>query len=123
MTDTIKRSIPVHRNIYNQVMLDWHIPESDRYKLERFYILHWNPTYLFSEWKEYGPIVREGITYLRIYHNCHPREIKNCKVALLSFRKLPDMKYGTVLISPARVTASNPGPMTDFSSQIPKAQS
>ena len=123
MTDSIKRAIPLHRNIYNQVMLDWQIPESDRWRLEKFYILHWNPTYLFSEWGEYSPIVREGIIYLRVYHNCHMKEIKQCKVALLSFRKLPDMKYGNVLIAPARVSSVSSAPVTDFKSQLPKDKS
>lgn len=123
MTNTIKRAISCHKSIYNQAMLDWHIPSDDRHRFERFYILHWNPTYLFSEWKEYSPIVREGITYLRVYHQCHMREIKNAKVALMSFRKLPDMKYGTVLISPARVNSSYGGPKTDFASQLPAAKS
>ena len=113
-----------HRDIYSQVLLDWKIPPEDRHKLERFYILHWDPTYLFSEWHEFSPIIREGIIFLRVYHNCAPREVKNCKVVLLSFRKLPDMKYGTVLISPARVNATDPGfPRKDFATQLPKEKS
>lgn len=94
-----------HRNIYNQVMLDWHIPPVDRHKLSNFYILHWTPEYLFSTWGTYRPIVRENITYLTIYHNCHPAELRGRKVVLLSFRKLPDMPTGYVLITPAKTAA------------------
>ena len=114
---------PLHRNIYNQAMLDWHIPDQDRHKFERFYLLHWDPTYLFSTWGTYKPITREGITYLCIYHNCHPAELKKCKVALLSFRKLPDMKWGNVLITPARsLAASYPG-VIEHRTQLSKDRS
>lgn len=115
--------IPVrtHQNIYNQVMLDWIIPKSDQYKLSHHYLLHWNPTYLFSTWGTYKPIIREGITYLVIYHNCHPAELKAAKVVLLSFRKLPDMPTGYVLISPARTASQQT--LIDHKSQLPKDRS
>ena len=113
-------SIVQHQDIYSQIMLDWQIPRSNHHKLSHYYVLHWNPTYLFSTWGEYKPIVREGITYLCIYHNCHPAELKAAKVALLSFRKLPDMKLGYVLITPARTLAYIP---TDFKTQLPKDRS
>lgn len=113
-----------YRDIHTKVLVDWIISPEDRTKLERFYILHWDPTYLFSEWKEYLPIVREDITYLRIYHKCSAQEIRNCKVALLSFRKLPDMKYGTVLVAPTRVNATDPKlPHKAFATQLPKERS
>lgn len=94
-----------HRNIYNQVQLDWYIPSKDRHKLSNYYILHWTPEYLFSTYGQYRPIIRENITYLIIYHNCHPKELRACKVVLLSFRKLPDMKTGYVLATPAKSLA------------------
>lgn len=92
----------LHRNIYNQIQLDWYIPPADRPKLSNYYILHWTPEYLFSTWGTYKPIVREGIIYLVIYHRCHPEELRGRKVVLLSFRKLPDMRTGYVLITPAK---------------------
>lgn len=64
-----------------------------------------NPVYLFSTWGEKAPIIREGITYLRIYHNTTHSELTRCKVVLLSFRKLPDIPYGYVLLTPARSLA------------------
>jgi len=94
-----------HRNIYNQIQLDWYIPPADRPKLSNYYLLHWTPEYLFDTYGQYRPIVREGITYLIIYHNCHPQELRGCKVVLLSFRKLPDMKTGYVLVTPAKSLA------------------
>lgn len=92
----------LHRNIYNQIQLDWFIPPEDRHKLSNFYILHWTPEYLFQTWGQYRPIIREGITYLVIYHQCHPQELRGRKVVLLSFRKLPDMRTGYVLVTPAK---------------------
>jgi len=92
----------LHRNIYNQIQLDWYIPPADRPKLSNYYILHWTPEYLFSTWGTYKPIVREGIIYLVIYHRCHPEELRGRKVVLLSFRKLSDMRTGYVLITPAK---------------------
>lgn len=112
-----------HRNIYNQVMLDWHIPEEDRYKLSNFYILHWTPEYLFSTWGTYRPIVREQITYLSIYHNCHPVELRSRKVVLLSFRKLPDMPTGYVLITPAKTAAQTFIDNRSERSMLPKDRS
>lgn len=112
---------PAHRDRYSQQMLDWVIPKSDQYQFERYYILHWNPTYLFSTWGQYKPIIRENITYLTIYHNCHPNELKSAKVVLLSFRKLPDMKYGYVLITPARTLVQQQ--IVDHKSQLPKDRS
>lgn len=108
-TNIPKRSDPkpphqsnLHQNIYNQVMLDWYIPPEDRHKLSNYYILHWTPEYLFDNYGTHKPITREGIVYLAIYHRCHPAELCGCKVVLLSFRKLPDIPTGYVLITPAR---------------------
>lgn len=92
----------LHHNIYNQIQLDWYIPPEDRHKLSNYYILHWTPEYLFSNWGQHRPIIREGITYLIIYHRCHPEELRGRKVVLLSFRKLPDMRTGYVLVTPAK---------------------
>lgn len=112
----------LHRNIYNQIQLDWHIPPVDRFKLSNFYILHWTPEYLFSTWGQYRPIVREGITYLVIYHLCHPEELRGRKVVLLSFRKLPDMKTGYVLVTPAKNAMEYLTPR-DEKSMLPKNES
>lgn len=94
-----------HTSIYDHITQSWIIPTNLRYRLSNHYILHWSPTYLFSTWGDKAPIIREGITYLRIYHNTSHGELTRCKVVLLSFRKLPDMPYGYVLLTPARSLA------------------
>jgi len=94
-----------HSTIYDHITQSWKIPSNLHYRLSNHYLLHWDPTYLFNEWGEKAPIIREGITYLRIYHNCTSGELRACKVVLLSFRKLPDMPYGYVLLTPARSLA------------------
>lgn len=100
-----KPTPPHHQAIYSQIKLDWYIPPDDRHKLSNYYILHWTPEYLFGTWGENRPIIREGITYLSIYHRCSPAELRSCKVVLLSFRKLPDMNFGYVLITQAKSAA------------------
>ncbi len=91
-----------HHNIYDQIRHDWYIPPDDRHKLSNYYILHWTPEYLFSTWGTKPPITRESITYLRIYYRCSLAELRACQTILLSFRKLPDMPTGYVLITPAK---------------------
>lgn len=95
-----------HSSIYDHITQSWVIPSSLRYRLSNHYILHWSPEFLFETWGAKAPITREGITYLRIYHDCSHAELTRCKVVLLSFRKLPDIPYGYVLLTPARSLAS-----------------
>jgi hypothetical protein len=116
-----------HLTIYDAIKHDWKIHPSLHHRLSNHYILHWDPTYLFSTWKS-GPITREGIMYLRIYHRCTEQEVKNSKVALLSFRKVPELVYGFVLITPARNLEAirairQTAPIIDFKSQLPVERS
>ena len=116
---------PTHtpNSIYDHITQSWVIPKQLRFRLSNHYILHWNPTYLFSTWGDKAPIIREGITYLRIYHNTTHGELTRCKVVLLSFRKLPDIPYGYVLLTPARALAHQHIDPASAKSMLPKEQS
>lgn len=110
-------------SIYHHITQSWVIPKPLHHKLTNHYLLHWNPTYLFKEWGEKAPIIREGITYLRIYHNCTHAELTRCKVVLLSFRKLPDIPYGYVLLTPARSLAHQHINPSHEKTMLPRSES
>ncbi len=94
-------------SIFYQVANNWVIPSPQKESLDHYYILHWSPQHLFSAWGTTRPIVREDVTYLRLYHKCKPSELRACKVVLLSFRRIKGMNHGYVLLTPGRTLATS----------------
>lgn len=76
----------------------FHIPPARRPDFERYYLLHWSPEYLLSTYL-YGTIYRENIRYLVVGIDTPGILALSQKPQIrLSFRKLPDMPFGFVLI-------------------------
>jgi len=84
--------------IYTAAVSSFQIPVRLRPEFSNYYILHWKPQYLISVFNE-GTIVRDGIEYHVVnYSSMEINLWKDDPYVRLSFRKLPDLKYGFVLI-------------------------
>ena len=86
---------PGHNQLYLHLLNSFNIPSSFHHRLEKYYILYWDSSYLLSQLRAEGRIIRESIEFLTINHD--PSILGESKVKL-SFRKLPEMTHGFVLI-------------------------
>ena len=113
-----------NQDIYTAITSRWNLSQSQQALLSNYYILHWNTEWFTKTFPAGGAIKRDGITYLRIYHKCFHEHLAHAKITMLSFRKHPDMPYGTVLISPAipsrkKLPSTPIKPVTPFISSSP----
>ena len=84
--------------IYTAAVASFQIPARLRPEFSNYYILHWKPQYLISVFNE-GTIIRDGIEYHVVNHIAADIVLWwSDPYVRLSFRKLPDLKYGFVLI-------------------------
>jgi len=90
--------------VYTAAVELFQIPAHMRAEFSNYYILHWKPQYLIAVFNN-GTIVRENIEYHVVNHTMadivqwlHDPYIR------VSFRKLPDLNYGFVMIRRMRQT-------------------
>ena len=84
--------------LYTAAVEVFQIPVRLRPEFSNYYILHWKPQYLISVFNE-GTIIRDGIEYHVVNRTAADiAQWKDDPYVRLSFRKLPDLKYGFVLI-------------------------
>lgn len=84
---------------YTALVEVFHLPIKYYQKVEKYFLLHWEPQYLLNQWRPNGSIWREGIEYHIV--NRTRGDIASWShdpYVRLSFRKSADMNYGFVLI-------------------------
>ncbi len=87
-----------HKDLLTAALEVFHIPPKLQPRFERYYLLHWSPDYLYSTCL-YGCIFREDIRYILVGIDQHGLcELRDEPQIRLSFRKLPDMPFGFVLV-------------------------
>ena len=77
-----------------------------RAKLERYFLLYWTPQYLLDrlEGPDKAYFYRDNIKYYVMYQELlAPEHLSSYAQIKLSFRKLPDLDFGFVLVRSVRV--------------------
>lgn len=75
----------------------FNLPQSYIDRLEKYYILHWEPKHLLNEIHT-GRIWHQDVEYLVLYQDCNPMNIRTDMQVKLSFRKPAKFRYGYVII-------------------------
>ncbi len=73
------------------------IPKHLQDRLEKYYILHWEPKH-FLDQIHTGRLWHQEVEYLVIYQDCNPMNIRSEEQIKLSFRKPANFRYGYVIV-------------------------
>jgi len=85
-------------NIYTTAVEVFQIPKELRPQFSRYYLLRWTPQYLISVFNN-GTIIRDGIEYHVVNHTLADiTQWIHDPYVRVSFRKLPDLTYGFIII-------------------------
>lgn len=87
-------------DLYTCAVEAFHVPIKFSQCFERYFILHWPPAYLISVFNN-GTLIKDNIEYHvvnQVMETIIEWQTAGDKHIRISFRKLPDMKYGFALI-------------------------
>lgn len=90
-------------DFYTALVEVYHLPLKYSPKLDKYFLLHWEPQYLLSKWRSDGTIIRQNMTYHIV--NRTRADIESWAHDLyirLSFRKSADRPTGFVIIRRAK---------------------
>jgi hypothetical protein len=92
---------PPSSSTISHCLFSWVIPEIERERLDRYYLLRWEVEYFSSQHSQFSCISHQGIEYNTVYlEGCTPASLGNYKNMLLSFRRVTGWERGHVLVRP-----------------------
>lgn len=75
----------------------WDIDDGYQELLEEYFLLKWEGRHA-REAVQGGRIVRNGVSYSVVFHNCTPAKVGRSNYVMLSFRKARDIPIAYVLV-------------------------
>lgn len=91
------------RSFHSAILQDWYLPPEFKYRLEKYYLLHWQREYFEEQsFAGAGMITHQGVEYLIVYYNTTPLILTKYQEVKLSFRRFDSKQYhyGYVLVTP-----------------------
>jgi hypothetical protein len=100
MRDPLPKYPPSSSTI-SHTLFSWVIPEIERERLDRYYLLKWESQYFYGNHSQFSTITHQNVEYNVVYLNNHtPKTLLSHTHILLSFRRVNGWERGYVIIQP-----------------------